>query len=205
MSANSLNPATPEARIISLLAKNVTVSVIADIVGVTPGYVSQIAADNVERIGAIKYDRLVEETNRDDRINSLEDKAIGVVEGKLKMIEENPFLLKNPMDAVRMLTMVNGLKRRGAKEDNNGVNNNGSNTIVNIVLPMHIVNKYNNAISGNTINSDSVVIDANNNVRVAGEQELVTMPSGTLKLKLEGKDGKQRVKSFTKKISNMFD
>ena len=174
-----------EERIIRLLSKNIGISIIADMVGVTPGYISQIAADNSDRVSAIKYDTLLEASNRDDRINALEDRSIGIVEDKLKLLEDNPYAMKNPLDAVRMLTAINSLKRRGFSGDIDG-NVNNSNTVINVVLPFHIVNKYAAAMSGEGLETESLVIDALNNVRVAGDQELVTMPSGTLKGKLPG-------------------
>jgi len=201
MSTTTLPINSPEERIVRLLAKNVAVSIIADMIGCTPSYISQIASENTTRISALKYDALVEASNRDDRINSLEDRSIGIVETKIKQIEDNPYMLKNPMDAVRMLSTINALKRRGANNEDN-THHTGSNTIVNIVLPMHIINKYNVATSGDVLNNDSVVIDAHNNVRVAGDQELITMPSGSLKVKT-GKVNEQS--NSSKKINFNFD
>lgn len=194
---------TPENRIIKLAAKGIAAGVIADIVGCSISYVSQIASESVDKIQALKYDTLIEESERDARINALEDRSIGIVETKLDHLEQNPYMMKSPMEAVRMLATLNSLKRRGAREGDVNSGSNGSTTTINIVLPAHIVNKYSMATQGNVLDGDALVIDAHNNVRVAGEQELVTMPSGTLKVKLGGKDGS--VNSSPKKVKYNFD
>jgi hypothetical protein len=196
---------TQEDRIIKLIAKNVPLTVIAGIVGCDVSYVSQISSGNSEKISALKYDSLVAQSARDERLNGLEDKAIDIVERKLDTIKENPFLMKSPSEAVRILSMINGLKRRGAASEGDTVLHQ-SNTVINISLPHHIVNKYAVATTGNVLDGEAVVIDAYNNVRVAGEQELVTMPSGTLKgMGNKEKDNVQNISVGRKKVPLSFD
>jgi hypothetical protein len=167
-------------KIIRLLAQGIAGSTVAAVVGIEPSYISQLMMDNdfANQVNELKLIRLQEHTARDDRINKLEDKAIAMVEKDM----ENPFVYPKGLDRLRALTMVNNLKRRGVQGDNNTGQVN--NTYVTINLPTHVKERFVNAGS-----FDNMLVNGNNEVLVAGEQELITMQSGTLKKLNIGENG----------------
>jgi hypothetical protein len=100
---------------------------------------------------------LGEATARDDRLNRIEDTIISRTEELIK----SPIAFKSPMDAVRALTMVNGLKRRGSE---GAMQTTQHSVVVQLVLPQITAQKF--------------TVDVNNQVIKTGEQSLVTIPSG---------------------------
>ena len=156
-------------RICKLLGQGIEAGRVASALGCEQSYISQLLADDQfkERVQSLKLDLLQAATERDERINSLEDKLIKKVDDALA----NPLQFRTGMEQVRALSMVNNLKRRGANND--GAITQQNNTIVQLVLPTHIVNKFANK---------DYQLDINNQVIQAGEQSLVTMQSGSLEL-----------------------
>jgi hypothetical protein len=164
------------AKAIKLLGQGLTQGVVAGCLGCTDSYISQLMSepDFKQAVQEIRIASLQESTQRDNRINALEDKMISMVE---RTVTENPFAFKKGLDQVRALQMVNGLKRRGIAPDQDG-NLQPDIKTVNITLPVYIVNKYMTAGA-----SEHITMNAQNEVLIAGEQKLVTMQSGTLKQK----------------------
>lgn len=161
-----------KTRILRLLAQGLAPSVVASAVGCEPSYISQLLADPVfeNELKDLKYSILTEATDRDDKINKLEDKMIDRIASD---VEHNPVAFRNTMERVRALSLVNALKRRGAGAD---INSSGQtiNNIVTLVLPTQVVSRY-----------CQYEKDINNQVIKTGDQNLITMQAGQLKSFIE--------------------
>lgn len=154
-----------EEKALSLLGAGVHAEAVASALGVTPARISQLLSNEVfsKKVAALKYESLQKHNVRDAHYDSIEDKLLAKLEKSL------PLMVK-PESILKAISIVNGAKRRGS--DKPAVVSNQQ-TIVNLVLPEVISNKF--------------AIDLNNQVIKAGEQELLTMPSGDLLKRVEVK------------------
>lgn len=150
-------------RILNFLGNGFEPARVASAVGCEPSYISQLLSDQdfADQVQARRLDALQAATERDDRLNGLEDTLITRTEALISQ----PFAFTKPMEAIRALHMVNGLKRRGAGADQVG-GNVTNNTVVTLVLPEVTMGKF--------------TVDINNQVVQAGNQTLVTMGSGSI-------------------------
>lgn len=157
-------------RICKLLGQGIQASAVAASLGCEPSYISQLMADDAfkGKVQELKFAALTEATERDNRLNKLEDKMVDRIE---KDVEHNPLAFKNTMERVRALSLVNNMKRRGASAD--GAANINSTNVVTLILPTQIINRF-------SANSANVKLDINNQVIGVGDQDLITMQSGSL-------------------------
>ena len=172
-----------QAKILSFLGAGVSAEKVASAVGCDPSYISQLLADSnfAAAVSEHKMVQLQEATNRDARLDSLEDKLIAKVETAL----ESPLAMHKPFEAIRGLQIINSLKRRGSNVDQT-VNHNT--TIVQLTLPAVAINKF--------------VVDTNNQVVQTGEKTLVTIPSNNVKQLAEGLSLPSANESFNRSINN---
>jgi hypothetical protein len=152
-----------EERALALLGSGVGSDSVASALGVTPGRISQMLAEKSfsSKVSDLRYKALQSHNVRDGKYDSLEDNLI------IKLERAMPLLVR-PRDIIDALTKVNNAKRRGQSAPPQ-VNNQQN--IVNLILPNVIADKFS--------------IDINNQVVKAGEQELLTMPSGNLLKQVE--------------------
>jgi hypothetical protein len=146
-------------RILAFLGAGIPAERVASAVGCEPSYISQLLADEnfANEVSQRKVMQLTELTERDKRLDSLEDKVIAKVETALS----SPVALLKPMEGIRALQMLNSLKRRGSGVDTNV---NSGQVSVSIMLP--------------TITLKQFTIDVNNQVIKADNESLVTIASG---------------------------
>lgn len=153
-----------EEKAIRLLGAGIDAESVAAAVGVTPGRISQLLSGTVfaGRVTALRYESLQEHNVRDAKYDSLEDKL-------LKKLNTSMPLMYKPEVIMRAIQVVNGAKRRGqaAPSQDSVVNKN----IITLVMPSIVTNKF--------------VVDINNQVTKAGDQDLLTMPSGNLLAQVE--------------------
>jgi len=154
-----------EDRALTLLGSGVSAESVALALGVTPGRISQLMAEEefASQVSTLRYENLQQHNRRDDQYDTIEDKLLDKLENSL------PLLIK-PQDVVRAMTAVNNAKRRGQSAPDQVVN---TQNIVNLVLPQTIADQF------------SVAVDIDNKVTRAGQQELHTMPSSNLLAKVE--------------------
>ena len=152
-----------EEKAINLLGAGVSADSVASAIGVTPSRISQLLSDEVfaVKVSEIKYNNLQKHNVRDDKYDTLEDKLLVKLERSL------PLLVK-PEAILNAVKIVNSANRRG-QAGNTSVG--AAKNIVNLVLPTTIAQKF--------------VTNINNQVVKAGEQELLTIPSGDLLKQLE--------------------
>jgi hypothetical protein len=157
--------ATPEyngiqGRALELLGDGIQASVVAQTLGVTDSYITQLLADDIFRKGVVerRFQHLQKHNARDARYDQLEDKL-------LEKLEDTMGMLYDPMKVAKILATVNQAKRRGSGEAGSI---SQQNVVVNLTLPNMVVERF------------KVTKDTNNQIIEAGEQTLVTIQSGTL-------------------------
>lgn len=157
---NKMTSSANSDQIKELLGSGLSNDVVASVVGVTPSYISQLLSDAAfsEEVLALRVISLTANTTRDRSLDSLEDKLIA----KAHEIVDSSQIYK-PLDVVRTLIAVNGMKRRGVPVKETIP---ASTVTVNLVLPRKVVNQF-------TITPQGEVIEAEG-------QTLVTMPATTL-------------------------
>ncbi len=155
-----------EERALSLLGSGIAAEQVAAALGVTPSRIAQLLAVESfsKQVADLRYDNLQKHNVRDEAYNNLEDRLL------TKLNSAIPMLIK-PRDIIDALSKVNAAKRRGQSAPTQ-VNN--TQNVVNLVLPAIITERF--------------AIDLNNQVTRAGEQELLTMPSGNLLKQVEEKE-----------------
>lgn len=172
-----------EDKALSLLGSGISAEQTAAALGVTPSRISQLLSESAfaARVAEIRYKSLQAHNLRDNKYDSIEDKL-------LKKLESQLPLIMRPADIINALTKVNAAKRRGQSAPNQVTNQQ---TVVNLILPSAVVNK--------------VSIDMNNQVTKAGEQELLTMPSGNLLKRVEEAAAARELPPATKELQDAQD
>lgn len=152
-----------EERALSLLGAGINSESVASALGVTPARISQLLAEKhfSQAVSKLRYENLQKHNKRDDLYDSLEDKLL------IKLEKSLPLLVR-PETILKAMTVVNGAKRRGQSAPQQVSNQQN---IVNLILPAVIAEKF--------------TIDINNQVTRAGDQDLMTMPSGNLLKQVE--------------------
>lgn len=152
-----------EERAVSLLGSGIGAESVASALGVTPGRISQMLAETAfsDRVSALRYKNLQSANARDSKYNTLEDSL-------LEKLNKSLPLLVRPRDILDAMTRVNNAKRRGQSAPDT---TNNTQNVVNIILPTAIASRF--------------VTNMNNQVTKAGNQELLTMPSGNLLKQVE--------------------
>ena len=172
LGANTPAPTTPksthyspgktsslEEKAINLLGNGVSSEATAAALGVSPARISQMLSqdDFAAAVTELRYKNLQKHNDRDAAYDSLEDELLAKLKANLGLIFK-------PEQLLRAIATINGAKRRG--QDSPDSNQTAANNIVNITLPNIIVENF-------TVNS-------NNQVIKAGQQDLLTIQSGTL-------------------------
>jgi len=153
---------TAKEHIRELLAKGLSQASVASIVGVDPSYVSQLMAQEqfAAEVGEGRALAVGAHIKRDERLDAIEDGMIGKVEEMVK----SPFMFRKPMEAVRALQIVNGLKRRASTVLDTQAGNAGA--VVMLTMPTAIINNF-----------YAPVLDINQNVVKIGDTDLITIQS----------------------------
>lgn len=152
-----------EEKALALLGSGVAAEQVASALGVSPGRISQLLAEETfsQAVAGLRYDALQQHNKRDDRYDRLEDTLMD------KLDKAMPLLIR-PGDIINALTKVNNATRRGQSAPTQ-VNNQQN--IVTLVMPTIIVDKF--------------TTNAQNQVTSAGDQDLSTMASGNLLKQVE--------------------
>jgi len=152
-----------EERALSLLGSGVAAEQVAAALGVTPSRIAQLLSQKVfaDRVASLRYTHLQKHNIRDGKYDALEDTLLGKLEKSM------PLLIK-PESILKAIAVVNNAKRRGQSTPEQVTNQQN---IVNLVLPNVIAARFS--------------IDINNQVIKAGDQSLLTMPSGNLLKQVE--------------------
>jgi hypothetical protein len=154
-----------------LLGSGINSDQVASALGVTPSRIAQLLAEEsfAVKVAALRYESLQKHNKRDGAYDSLEDKLLDKLERSL------PLLIK-PESILKAIAIVNGAKRRGQSAPQQVTN---TQNIVQLIMPQVIADKF-------TTNLDNQVVKA-------GEQELLTMPSGNLLKQVEEATASKRL------------
>lgn len=171
---NAGTTSSVEEKALNLLGSGVNPQAVAAACGVSAARISQLLANKEfsDRVSQQRYEKLQEHTKRDNKYDSLEDKLLNKLEKSL------PLMVK-PDTILKAMQVVNGAKRRGQTAPET---TNTNQTVVNIVLPTSIKERF--------------VTNVDNQVIKAGEQELLTMPSGNLLKQVEDAQEAREQKSL---------
>ncbi len=152
-----------EEKALNLLGSGISAEQVASALGVTPSRISQLLSseDFAEKVAVIRYENLQKHNVRDNKYDSLEDLLLD----KLKL---SLGLMFKPETILKAIATVNGAKRRGQVVQDQVTDRS---TVVNLILPNVIAAKF--------------VVNIDNQVTRAGDQDLVTMQSGSLLKKSE--------------------
>jgi len=147
-----------EERALQLLGSGVSSESVAAALGVDASRISQLLAEPEfrEEVEQLRFTALQKHNAMDDKYDALEDKLL------VKLEKSIPMLFK-PGEILGAIRVINGAKRRGQSAAAQIINQQN---IVQLTLPTQIVNNFTTNI--------------NNQVIRAGEQDLVTIQSGTL-------------------------
>jgi len=160
--ANSL-----QGRISSLLCAGMAQSAVASIVGVDASYISQLMADESFSSAVIlaRAAKSEKELARDNRLDSLEDLLID----RMEKLTKQPHVFMKPMEALRALQTINGLKRKASNLVAASQGDGMGSTVIELTLPSFIVQNF-----------YAPVLDINNNVVKIGDNDLVTIQSSQM-------------------------
>lgn len=149
-----------KARALDLLGDGIASNIVAQTLGVSESYISQLLADEVFLKGVVerRYAHLAKHNARDAAYDAIEDDLLERLKATLPM-------LFDPMKIVRVIQVINAAKRRGQSAPESITQQN---VVVNLTLPTAVIDRF------------SIVKDINNQIIEAGEQKLVTIQSGTL-------------------------
>jgi len=149
-----------QGRALELLGDGIQASIVAQTLGVSESYVSQLLADEMFLRGVVerRYEHLARHNKRDAEYDSVEDKL-------LEKLKQTLPLLFDPMKIARVLQTVNAAKRRGQSDP---ASITQQNVIVNLLMPTKIIDRF------------QITKDVNNQIIEAGNQKLVTIGSNTL-------------------------
>jgi hypothetical protein len=157
-----------EMRALELLGAGVNPESVASALGVTVSRISQLMSqdDFKNEVIRLRYENLQKHNTRDNTYDSIEDKLLVQLERAI------PLAIK-PMEVTRILQVVNAAKRRGQSAPDSIIQQQ---TVVKLNMPTKIINQF------------SVQVNTNNQVVQAGDQELLTIQSGTLLKQIEGRN-----------------
>lgn len=158
-----------ESKALSLLGSGVQAEQVAAALGVSPSRIAQLLGDSAfaKEVAALRYEALQAHNKRDDKYDTLEDNLLNKLDRSMGM-------LIKPTDILAAIKVVNSAKRRGSSGPAQVTNQQ---TVVNLTLPNVIIQRF--------------TTDMNNQVTRAGEQDLLTMPSGNLLKRVEEQEIKR--------------
>lgn len=152
-----------QERALALLGSGYPPAIVANSVGVTESYISQLLSLDwfSQQVQELKFLNLKKHTELDDAYDDLEEKL-------LKKLDKLVPLLIKPMDISRVLQTVNGAKRRGAGSSDVG---HITQNIVQLSLPPALLQKF-------IKNSNNQIVEVQDGTDQP--KSLVTTSSGSL-------------------------
>lgn len=181
MSAQLQTSGSKKEQIKQLLQANCSATEAAAAVGCDVSYVSQLMDDQdfATEVVAHRVKLLKENSDRDGKYDSLEDKLLEGLELKL---EQGVFLMKTET-ILRAIQTINGAKRRGAQGTGAAT---VINNVINLTLPSHAIRQF-------QVNPENEVISV-------GAQQLVSMSAGKLLEKVKNNQSPIKDSLITQEI-----
>lgn len=160
-----------EERALTLLGQGIDPRLVASAVGVTVSRISQLVSDPIfaSRVSELRYRHLAKHNERDNRYDALEEQLIERMEGLLPMMYK-------PMEILKAISVINGATRRGASTPESILEQKET---VSLTMPTVVLQQFNT----------NFVVNVNNQVVKAGDQELVTVQSVRMQDLLKTRNG----------------
>jgi hypothetical protein len=157
-----------EDRALTLLGQGINPEMVASAVGVSISRISQLLSDSefAAKVSELRFQSLAKHNERDNKYDQMEAQL------QDKLSDLIPYMMK-PIEVLRAIQIINGAKRRGSSAPESITQQN---TIVQLTMPVKIVNNF----------SQNIQTNVHNQVVKAGEQELVTIQSGRMNSLLAG-------------------
>jgi hypothetical protein len=148
-----------EQRALLLLGQGIDPGIVASAVGVSDSRISQLISDPyfASRVAELRYVELEKHSSRDAAYDSLEDDLLEKLKNCI------PYMLK-PMEILASIRVINQAKRRSIGQVQS-VQSKAE--VINLTMPIQIIQQYR--------------VNGNNQVIQAGQQELITIQSGSMK------------------------
>ena len=157
MNAPGLTTST-ESRALALLGAGIGPETVASALGVSVSRISQLLSDEnfSGEVAKLRFENLSKHNERDSKYDDVENTLIDKLDNMLPMMQR-------PLEILRAIQVINGAKRRGSSAPESITQQN---TVVNLMMPAQIMQRF--------------VTNINNQVITAGDQDLLTIQSGTL-------------------------
>lgn len=151
------------SRALTLLGQGIPANIVASTCGVTEARISQLISNPefAAQVAELRFNNLQKHNERDSHYDALEDDL-------LKRLKDLLPLMMRPMEVLKAIQVINAAKRRGSSAPDSTVQQQ---TFINLVIPTQIVQKFQ--------------LSQDNHVLQAGEQELITLQSGSLLSKIQ--------------------
>jgi predicted transcriptional regulator len=168
-----------EEKALILLGQGIPAVTVASTLGVSQSRISQLLSQEefANQVTVLKYENLQKHNRRDADYDEIEDKL-------LERLKKTLPLMFRPIEILKAIQIINGAKRRGQSTPEQIINQQ---TIVNLVLPAPITEKFTTNI--------------NNQVISAGAQDLLTIQSKNLIERVETK----KLTETKEKVSNALN
>lgn len=168
-------PTSTRERALALLSTGVPAEQVAAACGVTPSAISQLCAqdDFSQELSSARFENLSKHNVRDSKYDTIEDALVDKLQDMLPM-------MMRPMEVLKSIQVINSAKRRGQSADSAVT---AQQTVVQIVMPTIVVNRF--------------TANAQNQVVIAGGQDLSTIQSGTLLKQVKGEQHDALTKRIT--------
>lgn len=159
---------------------------IAQTLGVSPAVVSQLKGDPefMQKVAERRTTVGLAQIRRDEKIDSLEDKALERMEKVL------PLMFK-PMEVLKAVQVINGLHRRSQQKEVLPGGTAEGNQVVSITLPKHTKEA-----------TVQVKFNTNNEIVEVEGRQMVNMPSGEVLKKLEEHKGSRQAPQISAPIDH---
>jgi hypothetical protein len=172
-----------EERALKLLGDGFAAEIVANSIGVSASRISQLMSDAgfSEKVAERRFKSLSKHSERDEKYDSMEDTLIDRFERCLP-------LMYKPMEVLKALREINGIKRKGVS---NPAAITNQQEVISLILPTMLVQQF--------------TMNVHNQVVKIGEQDLVTIQSGSMNDLLENKHVsilEDRISSSESRISS---
>lgn len=184
MSHSTTTRSATEEKALKLLGSGYTPQVVASACGVSVSRISQLLSeeDFAAQIAELRFENLQKHNRQDEKYDAIEEKLTTMLDDLL------PLMLR-PNDILKAISVINGAKRRGAA--GNAEVGAAQNTVVNLVMPSVIVNKFTTNI--------------NNQVIQAGSQTLETVQATSLNERLKNFKALEEQRTIENRVKTMLD
>lgn len=174
-----------QLQVLELLGKGVPANIVASTLDISPSYVTQCTEHPVfkQELQSMLLVSQLAASQRDEELDSLEDLLI-------EQVKKTAIYITKPMEAMKALQMVNGMKRRGLGGSEGAASITNNNTVI-LNIPQHV---------RPTVHT--VVSDENEVVEVDG-RHMITKSSQAVLAQLDAHKEKKAESRINEKVGSV--